>query len=70
MDDKSVRSLNGTRVTDSLLSLVPNRDTFRTALRTYWTDLCCVLWCVWLDCIGVTDSLLSLVPNRSAYVLD
>lgn len=33
MDEKSVRSLNGTRVTDSMLSLVPNRDTFRTTLR-------------------------------------
>lgn len=34
LDDKSVLSLNGVRVTDSVLSLVPNCDTFRMALRT------------------------------------
>eukprot|EP00036_Acanthoecidae_sp_10tr_P005016 CAMPEP_0182934084 /NCGR_PEP_ID=MMETSP0105_2-20130417/35428_1 /TAXON_ID=81532 ORGANISM="Acanthoeca-like sp., Strain 10tr" /NCGR_SAMPLE_ID=MMETSP0105_2 /ASSEMBLY_ACC=CAM_ASM_000205 /LENGTH=605 /DNA_ID=CAMNT_0025072895 /DNA_START=5 /DNA_END=1822 /DNA_ORIENTATION=- len=38
LDDKSVRSVNGCRVTDSLLSLVPNKDTFRLALR------CIKLW--------------------------
>jgi poly(A) polymerase len=33
MDVKCIRSLNGFRVTDEMLSLVPNRDTFREALR-------------------------------------
>jgi len=32
-DDKTVRSLNGTRVTDMILRLVPNIPTFRLALR-------------------------------------
>eukprot|EP00041_Stephanoeca_diplocostata_P003152 m.32264 g.32264 ORF g.32264 m.32264 type:complete len:642 (+) comp14094_c0_seq1:97-2022(+) len=34
LDDKCIRSLNGCRVTDSILNLVPNVDTFRLALRT------------------------------------
>ncbi|XP_037914703.1 poly(A) polymerase type 3 isoform X2 [Hermetia illucens] len=33
LDPKSVRSLNGCRVTDEILSLVPNIDNFRLALR-------------------------------------
>ncbi|KAJ3030190.1 UNVERIFIED_CONTAM: polynucleotide adenylyltransferase [Siphonaria sp. JEL0065] len=38
LDEKCVRSLNGSRVTDDILRLVPNVDTFRTALR------CIKLW--------------------------
>ncbi|KAI9312351.1 Poly(A) polymerase central domain-containing protein [Dichotomocladium elegans] len=34
VDDKCIRSLNGSRVTDEILRLVPNIDTFRIALRT------------------------------------
>ena len=34
LDDASVKSLNGCRVADQLLKLVPNHDAFRTALRT------------------------------------
>ncbi|TXT12394.1 uncharacterized protein COLE_02804 [Cutaneotrichosporon oleaginosum] len=34
VDDPSQRSLNGPRVTDMILNLVPNVATFRTALRT------------------------------------
>ena len=34
LDDSGLRSLNGTRVTDELLDLVPQQKTFRTALRT------------------------------------
>lgn len=34
IDDKDVRSLNGSRVTDEILRLVPNIKEFRTALRT------------------------------------
>eukprot|EP00927_Polykrikos_kofoidii_P084949 TRINITY_DN9106_c0_g1_i1.p1 TRINITY_DN9106_c0_g1~~TRINITY_DN9106_c0_g1_i1.p1 ORF type:complete len:676 (-),score=125.23 TRINITY_DN9106_c0_g1_i1:95-2122(-) len=33
LDDKTVRSLNGCRVADHILSLVPNPDTFRATLR-------------------------------------
>ena len=33
LDEKTVRSINGTRVADSLLSLVPNRATYITVLR-------------------------------------
>ena len=33
LDAKCVRSLNGCRVTDAILSLVPNQDSFRLALR-------------------------------------
>lgn len=33
LDDKEVRSLNGTRVTDQILELVPQQKTFRIALR-------------------------------------
>ncbi|XP_058169146.1 poly(A) polymerase type 3, partial [Anopheles ziemanni] len=34
LDQKSVRSLNGCRVTDEILRLVPNIENFRLALRT------------------------------------
>ena len=33
LDDKDLRSVNGTRVTDEILELVPQEKTFRTALR-------------------------------------
>ncbi|KAJ3116277.1 polynucleotide adenylyltransferase [Phlyctochytrium bullatum] len=38
LDERCVRSLNGSRVTDEILRLVPNVDSFRTALR------CIKLW--------------------------
>lgn len=34
IDDKDLRSLNGTRVTDQILQLVPQKTVFRHALRT------------------------------------
>lgn len=33
LDDRSLRSVNGTRVTDEILELVPQQKVFRTALR-------------------------------------
>ena len=33
LDEQDLRSLNGTRVTDEILELVPQKTTFRTALR-------------------------------------
>ncbi|KAL8294229.1 hypothetical protein RB597_008019 [Gaeumannomyces tritici] len=33
LDEKELRSVNGTRVTDEILSLVPEQNIFRTALR-------------------------------------
>ncbi|MCJ1335654.1 polynucleotide adenylyltransferase [Bachmanniomyces sp. S44760] len=33
LDDQDLRSVNGTRVTDEILELVPQQKTFRTALR-------------------------------------
>eukprot|EP00397_Hematodinium_sp_SG-2012_P038273 GEMP01041608.1.p1 GENE.GEMP01041608.1~~GEMP01041608.1.p1 ORF type:complete len:550 (+),score=115.96 GEMP01041608.1:45-1652(+) len=38
LDDKSVRCMNGCRVNDAILKLVPNQDTFKEALRfvKYW----------------------------------
>ncbi|GIL71440.1 hypothetical protein Vretimale_2687 [Volvox reticuliferus] len=40
-DEATVRSLNGCRVTDTLLRLVPNQDVFRLALRAvkHWASL-------------------------------
>ena len=34
LDDRTLRSVNGTRVTDEILELVPQPKVFRTALRT------------------------------------
>lgn len=44
MDEKCILSLNGSRVTDEILSLVPNVKTFHAALRfvKYWAQKRCV----------------------------
>lgn len=45
LDDTCLRSVSGSRVTDEILRLVPNKDVFRDALRTIklWAGsaLCC-----------------------------
>ncbi|KAI7880776.1 polymerase [Lichtheimia hyalospora FSU 10163] len=40
MNEKDIRSINGTRVADAILQLVPDIDTFRTAVR------CIKLWAI------------------------
>ena len=47
LDEKCVRSLNGCRVTDEILRLVPNTDNFRLALRAIklWAKSMAVIHC-------------------------
>lgn len=44
LEPKCVRSLNGCRVTDDILSLVPNHDSFKLALRAvkFWAKKRCI----------------------------
>jgi len=44
LEPKCVRSLNGCRVTDDILSLVPNHESFKLALRAvkYWAKKRCI----------------------------
>ena len=44
MDEKCITSLNGSRVTDAMLHLVPNIETFHTALRAikFWAKRRCI----------------------------
>lgn len=48
LDPKCVRSLNGLRVTEEILRLVPNVDTFRMTLRAAkcWAKSKYIFYCV------------------------
>jgi poly(A) polymerase len=48
LDPKCVRSLNGCRVTDEILRLVPNIDNFRLALRAI------KLWAKSINNVGIS----------------
>ncbi|KAI8047287.1 poly-A polymerase [Gilbertella persicaria] len=76
LDDKCVRSINGTRVADDIMSLVPNLSTFRIALR------CIKLWAqrkaVYSNVLGffggvawaiLVARVCQLYPNASASVV-
>ena len=49
LDDRELRALNGPRVADELLQLVPQKKTFRTALRAIklWAQSTHALPCCW-----------------------
>lgn len=48
LDPKCVRSVNGCRVTDEILRLVPNIENFRLALRAIklWAKRKCYFYCI------------------------
>ena len=76
LDSKCVRSLNGCRVTDDILSLVPNHDSFRLALRAVklWAKRRCIYSNAMGYLGGVSWAMLvartcQLYPNAAASVL-
>lgn len=76
MDEKCILSLNGSRVTDEMLSLVPNVQTFHSALRCikYWAKRRCVYGNPYGYFGGVAFSLCvarvcQLYPNASSFVV-
>lgn len=51
LDEREIRSLNGTRVTDEILELVPQQKTFRFALRAikFWAQRALFLSRLYMD---------------------
>ena len=62
LDEKEVRSLNGTRVTDEILELVPQQKTFRLALRAI------KLWAQRRRLFGTDTEYITDVVNRTGYL--
>lgn len=52
LDDRDLRAVNGTRVTDEILELVPQQKTFRTALRAVklWAQSQYYRSCIFVKC--------------------
>jgi poly(A) polymerase len=76
LDQKTTRSLNGVRVTDMILSLVPNVTNFRATLRAikYWAKQRGIYGNVFGFCGGVTWAMLTarvcqLYPNAAPNTL-
>ncbi|EQB61207.1 poly polymerase [Vairimorpha apis BRL 01] len=76
MDDKCVLSINGSRVTDEILNLVPNVLTFHSALRCikYWAKQRCIYGNSYGYFGGVAFSIsvariCQLFPNASSYTI-
>ncbi|KAI5148828.1 poly(A) polymerase [Enteropsectra breve] len=74
MDEKCIVSLNGSRVTDSMLQLVPNTSTFHQVLRAikFWAKRRCVYGASYGYFGGVAFSIsvarvCQLYPNYSPY---
>ncbi|EOB15538.1 poly(A) polymerase pla1 [Nosema bombycis CQ1] len=76
MDEKCVLSLNGSRVTDEILNLVPNINTFHSALRCikYWAKRRCIYGNSYGYFGGVAFSIsvarvCQMFPNASSYFI-
>ncbi|KAG5859514.1 poly(A) polymerase [Encephalitozoon hellem] len=76
MDEKCILSLNGSRVTDEMLNLVPNVKAFHSALRCikYWAKRRCVYGNPYGYFGGVAFSLCvarvcQLYPNASSFTI-
>lgn len=74
MDEKCITSLNGSRVTDAMLHLVPNVETFHSALRAikFWAKRRCIYGNTYGYFGGVAYSIsvariCQMYPNASSY---
>ncbi|WUR04258.1 poly(A) polymerase [Vairimorpha necatrix] len=76
MDDKCVLSINGSRVTDEILNLIPNVKTFHSALRCikFWAKRRCIYGNSYGYYPGVAFSITvartcQLFPNASSFTI-
>ena len=74
MDEKCILSINGSRVTDSMLNLIPNKETFHMALRAikFWAKRRYIYGNAYGYFGGVAFSIsvariCQLYPNKSSY---